>query len=34
LANGIVAELALAALAAIDIEGNDDPIALPELVVG
>jgi hypothetical protein len=33
LANGIVAELALAALAAIDVEGNDDPVALPELVV-
>jgi hypothetical protein len=31
LANGIIAELAPPALAAIDIEGNDDPIALPEL---
>src|SRR3984957_11074364 len=31
LADGIVAQLALPALAAIDIEGNDDPIALPEL---
>ena len=33
LANGIIAELALAALAAIDVEGNDDPVALPKLVV-
>jgi hypothetical protein len=33
LANGIVAELALAALAAIDIERNDGPVALPELIM-
>jgi hypothetical protein len=33
LAHGIIAELALAALAAIDVEGDDDPIALPELSV-
>ena len=33
LAHRIIAELALAALAAIDVEGNDDPVALPELGV-
>ena len=34
LAHGIIAELALAALAAIDVERNNNPVALPELVVG
>jgi hypothetical protein len=33
LANRIIAELPLLALAAIEVEGNDDPIALPELAV-
>ena len=31
LAHRIIAELALATFAAIDVEGNDDPVALPEL---
>ena len=31
LAHRIIAELTLAAFAAIDVEGNDDPVALPEL---
>jgi hypothetical protein len=33
LAHRIIAKLALAALAAIDVEGDDDPVALPELRV-
>ena len=33
LANRIIAEFALAALAAVDVEGNDDPVALPKFIV-
>jgi len=33
LAHRIVTELALAAFAAIDVEGNDDSIALPKLIM-